>query len=570
MALKVAVANGNWSNPATWLNGTLPQIGDIVASNGFTVTIDQNVNVDFITNTAQTAQSIIPFMTSNSAPSGTASTNNSFGGGYEPFKAFDGSVSGASNHWLTQNNPTLPWLEYEFPTPKTIVGYSIETNYNSIPNTWQFQAWDGSSWVILDTVSGRTSNSLLLRTFSNTTAYTRYRLYITAINGTNASVGELRLFDDMGYTQNSVAGGGFILNSGFTVTCTNTTYGLLSSTSQVTLLTYSGSGISTINASIPISPSNNVSFPTVLFTGSGTLNINGTMKGFSSQSGVSNNSRTLILNGSGTVNIVGNIEVSYVHDAPMITTSNNVTVNHTGDIYTVFTSGNNGRALDIGLSTWTTTGTITGLNRSSISQVNIASNGRFFHVGSIIAGSSGNGVIYNLGFAQLNSVMNVGINNQVCLRSDSSSAINLCSGPFVCSIYGFMPILCVRMHLIPSVTSYFEFRDETTNGAVSPGPIAPAARLVQPGYAVDAPAPANVRTGVVYASGTQTGTLAMPAAGSVAFGVPVDNTTGTALLSPADVWTAATSAMTTAGSIGERLKNASTVDTTGDQLAALL
>lgn len=62
----------------------------------------------------------------------------------------------------------------------------------------------------------------------------------------------------------------------------------------------------------------------------------------------------------------------------------------------------------------------------------------------------------------------------------------------------------------------------------------------------------------------------MPTAASVAFGVPVDNTTGTAVMSPSDVWNAATSAMTTSGSIGERLKNTATVDSTGDQLAALL
>lgn len=36
------------------------------------------------------------------------------------------------------------------------------------------------------------------------------------------------------------------------------------------------------------------------------------------------------------------------------------------------------------------------------------------------------------------------------------------------------------------------------------------------------------------------------------------------------VWGAATSSLTTAGSIGERLKNSATVATTGDQLAAAL
>ena len=84
------------------------------------------------------------------------------------------------------------------------------------------------------------------------------------------------------------------------------------------------------------------------------------------------------------------------------------------------------------------------------------------------------------------------------------------------------------------------------------------------------PAQSDVRFGVTYQSGAKTGSAYIPAASSVGFGVPVDNTTGTAALTPASVWNAATSSLTTSGSIGERLKNASTVDTTGDQLAALL
>lgn len=84
------------------------------------------------------------------------------------------------------------------------------------------------------------------------------------------------------------------------------------------------------------------------------------------------------------------------------------------------------------------------------------------------------------------------------------------------------------------------------------------------------PAQSDVRFGVSYQSGSKTGTAYIPSPSSVGFGVPVDNTTGTAALTPASVWDAATSSLTTSGSIGERLKNASTVDTTGDQLAALL
>jgi hypothetical protein len=84
------------------------------------------------------------------------------------------------------------------------------------------------------------------------------------------------------------------------------------------------------------------------------------------------------------------------------------------------------------------------------------------------------------------------------------------------------------------------------------------------------PAQTDVRFGVSYQGGSKTGSAYIPAAASVGFGVPVDNTTGTAALTPASVWNAATSSLTTSGSIGERLKNASTVDSTGDQLAALL
>jgi hypothetical protein len=126
------------------------------------------------------------------------------------------------------------------------------------------------------------------------------------------------------------------------------------------------------------------------------------------------------------------------------------------------------------------------------------------------------------------------------------------------------------MNLIPSNTSYFEFRDSSTNGAVSPGAIAPPARLVQPGYAVDAPAVNNVRFSTVYASGTLTGTVRIPNPASVAFGVPTDNTTGLAVLTADDIWNAQISAMNTHGSIGKRLKNVSTVDSTGAQLTALL
>ena len=54
MANYRAVANGNWSAGATWAGGAVPPDGAAhdVYANGFTVTIDQNVNVNLLSNAA--------------------------------------------------------------------------------------------------------------------------------------------------------------------------------------------------------------------------------------------------------------------------------------------------------------------------------------------------------------------------------------------------------------------------------------------------------------------------------------------------------------------------------------
>lgn len=94
--------------------------------------------------------------------------------------------------------------------------------------------------------------------------------------------------------------------------------------------------------------------------------------------------------------------------------------------------------------------------------------------------------------------------------------------------------------------------------------------LVDSAAVANYPAASNVRSGTSYNFGNTIGTLAVPSPSSVAFGVATDNTTGTAVLTPSDVWNALTSGMTTSGSIGERLKNAATVETTGQALADAL
>lgn len=82
------------------------------------------------------------------------------------------------------------------------------------------------------------------------------------------------------------------------------------------------------------------------------------------------------------------------------------------------------------------------------------------------------------------------------------------------------------------------------------------------------PAAVNVRQGVSYAAGNLLGTLAVPAPSNVRRDIPTDNTVGLADLTREDFWNAPLAGLD--AGIGLRLKNVSTVQTTGDQLAALL
>jgi hypothetical protein len=59
MAIRYAVATGNWSNTAIWNGGTLPTSADDVYANNFTVTIDGTFTVLTIRNTANTLPLII-------------------------------------------------------------------------------------------------------------------------------------------------------------------------------------------------------------------------------------------------------------------------------------------------------------------------------------------------------------------------------------------------------------------------------------------------------------------------------------------------------------------------------
>ena len=541
MALRAAVATGNWSNPATWNGGVLPNPGDVVASNNFTITIDQNINVDILTNTAQSIVTAVPFMTSNTTPSGIVTGL----GGTSAFVTFDGSTSQNS----FTNSYVGDFFGYEFSSPKAIDMFQFVLGGATTANI-SFQAWNGSSWITLYTAAIAGVNAFTSPPIGNSIAYIKYRFLININTSGVMQMRETYLFEYLG-TSSAVAGGGFVLSDGVSVVTTSSTDGFLQNVGS-TLFTYAGSTSVNLSGKISTYLGYVASiYYLVNHTGSGTLNFIGDLilhgRNFYA---------TFNLTGAGTLNYTGNITIPFNQSE-----IRSRFLNLVGALSTAYVTGNINTVTNITANSYAVFGTL---------------NGKLYITGSLLMGltpiisSSESSLLSIIGPISKDNVIGTIVEGSAAVNRSSATAINLFSGPFICSRYGTMPIVCVRMHLIPTTSSYFEFRDETTNGAVSPGAIAPATQLVSPATLISNLATSDVRFGIVYALGTLTGTLRMPVANQVTFGIPVDATSGNAVLTAASVWDYLVSNITTADSIGMRLKNVATPQTTGEQLEAFL
>jgi hypothetical protein len=470
MGLKVAVANGNWSNPATWSAGILPLSDDFVATNGFTVTIDQNITALGLTNTAQNYTSENPAMTSNTTPSGIV-TASDVGYGNNPFAAFDtpAPASGIGNNWTSLSGGTV-WLGYEFPIAKTITIYSVSVaGYSNLnPRNWTFQAWNGTDWVILDTQINQLFNSAttLSYTITNTTSYFKYRIVFTSARDnsiSNYGISEIRMFSSASYMQNAVAGGGFILPSGITVTTTGTT-GL--SAASTDLITFSSNGTATINCGTGniLRPTINTTVAsTIKVTAGGTLNITGNLE----PAATNGNSRNLYITttAGAVVNVTGRVyggfsNAIFTDVSCTLTVIGNVlgsitngpvagiwfgaggTLNVTGNVYGSSSFNNNGYGIIFNVGNLNITGNVYGGENLGASDWGIQITGiaTVYITGNLYAGNSAGTNNYQAINCTTASYINqVGAiyagRNSVGFVSSNASAINLLSGPFVCNEY---------------------------------------------------------------------------------------------------------------------------------------
>jgi len=350
MGLRVAVATGNWSNPAIWNGGVLPTTGDVVASNNFTVTIDQNINVDILTNAAQSIVGMVPNMTSNTLPSGIVD-QSSFLVGFEGWKAF------GSGEWRFNLDG---WVSYEFTSPKAVNQYYFQGD--SIKSAWNFEAWNGSNWIVLHSVTGASTGVYTSPLIGNSTSYIKYRLFFFHTTNGNR-VDTVQFYEYLGTTA-AVAGGGFVLPSGITVTTTGAT-GL--SAGSTDLITFSSSGTSTINCGVGniLRPTSQTAISTIKVTGGGTLNITGNLEPANNVATSRNlhilttagavvnvtgrvyggNSNAILTDVSCTLNVIGNV-LGSVNNGPVAGIYFNAggVLNVTGNVFGSF--GFNNKAME--------------------------------------------------------------------------------------------------------------------------------------------------------------------------------------------------------------------------------
>lgn len=333
MAVRFAIKSGSWSDPTLWDNGALPQPGDDVYANGFTVTIDTGS----VVSTIQNASSIIylpdmsiPKMTGPSSPSGNAIAN-AFNGTNYPYLAYDQSNS---TSWVSAATSGTEWIGYEFPTNKIIRKYGITVGtVGSVtgPNAWTFEGSnDGSSWTVLDTQISQTPVTIGMSTYSvsSSGSFSYYRLNITArgIAGYRIAISSLEMTESTDIINGGTAGGTFNLNPGVTLTANGAA--LTTSVASLPIITYSGTGsAATINANIGNSSNNG----TVYVSGPGTLRINGNLTG----GGFAGAAVTL--QAAATLNIVGNLingEISgnYATALSIGGGGANATINITGNV----------------------------------------------------------------------------------------------------------------------------------------------------------------------------------------------------------------------------------------------
>jgi hypothetical protein len=238
--------------------------------------------------------------------------------------------------------------------------------------------------------------------------------------------------------------------------------------------------------------------------------------------------------GSGILTVIGSLigQTSTSATASVITNSSTGIINFTGTI--AGGSGSNASGLlNTSAGTIVVTGNVTGGTGSAAYGINNSSTGTAIIVGNVTATSATNAFV-----------------------SSNASAINKISGNIINHPNGTAAIYATRYVVDPiPQNSFIQYSNviQFSTDSLS---------------AFSMPPVSAVRFGTSFANGTLTGTCKVPSQNSVNVGVPVDNTVGTAFLTPAALFDTSIASLTSSNTLGARLKNSATVQNVGNIIAS--
>ena len=573
------------------------------------------------------------YLTSNNTPEGIAdgSDTDQF---YNNWMPFGNTGLYDTSPYPSYANPRWWTYEYPNQEPVILGEYrfnGINSNHTYNPRDWKFQGWDDVNevWVDLDTQTDVLPPYNGGATFigdisSNTTAYYKYRLIVFKTRDGNNQllcVTQVKFFEKNVYKTTTNPGGVLTISDSSTwntqlpnqlnVNVTDVIYSQQTSSHLIncnigesdivnfnlrpypaksylyaSIFVSGGSGVYNLNGDIIWQPYGSFSGSNIIINAPCEFNIVGFVKGGGHQG---TNSAGIRLTADGaTLNIIGDVEgASGYNGACALFIGGASNVNITGNVSGTLTNeqyGSNGIYCSNSMANITIVGNVFGSplqpqNKQSASQrygMLVYSANSLHITGNIIGGADlyPNDFItsyYGLYIQTVPTFTVIGaieasetaqgiVSNVSIFQMKIFPYDHRLSGPFISGSSGRIPHNLPYFKLLFNYGLYHEYRDVDLNPT----------QLVSPSTIINSPNPADVRQGVTYANSNYTGTLIIPPANRVSVGVPVDNTVGTAVLVAEDVWNAQTSAMNTEGSIGKRLKNASTVDSTGDQLTSLL
>jgi hypothetical protein len=377
----------------------------------------------------------------------------------------------------------------------------------------------------------------------------------------------------------AVAGGNYISTNGIYITASRATAGIVSANATAALII---TGSHTVYISSSIQGGDVTNGYGVRITNGGTIYVTGSVSSGVAGGGSTGNYGILVTSGSafilgnlrtngdtgntsgacvaiaaGTASIVGDL-YTFTNGVPITMLTGIAQVNVTGNLIILGTSTNN-MAVNINGNTGVLNfnGNLRGYNNAAITMLSAAT---INITGSVFAGYTAVGIS-----SAVASTINVigpiyASNGYPGVSSTSTTATVRVSGPLICSANGTNAVYSPRIQILSGSTPYYTFESNDISKTIT---------LYDQTYPVTLPDASNVRSGSLYGAMNQfSGSMIVPSTSSVRYGVPVDQTTGSATLTPQDILTYAVSSLTGSNTIGARLQNIATVQTTAATIAA--